>query len=77
MKVECLHYILDMTINSFMSKVNQDQIEKYKGLYPNIEWNIGFKDALKKSAKNKTCTESAIEGLYKFMKEENLLGDFG
>ena len=76
MKTECLHYILSMIISDFTSNANQEDIEKYKRLYPNMEWDLGFDKALKKSAENKTCTKYIIEDLYKFMKQENLLGDF-
>lgn len=77
MKVECLNYILDMIIKDFISKTNQDQIENYKKLYPNeIKWELGFEKAIKEYARNKTRTEYVIEEIYKFMKQENLLGDF-
>lgn len=76
MKTECLHYILSTIISDFTSNASQEEIEKYKRLYPNMEWDLGFDKALKKSAKNKICTKYIIEDLYKFMKQENLLGDF-
>lgn len=77
MKAECLNYILDMIIKDFISKTNQDQIENYKKLYPNeIKWELGFEKAIKEYARNKTRTEHIIEEIYKFMKQENLLGDF-
>jgi len=76
MKTECLNYILSIMISDFISNASQEEIEKYKRLYPNMEWDLGFDKALKNSSKNKTFTKYIIEDLYKFMEQENLLGDF-
>ncbi len=61
----------------FYFKNQSRQIENYKKLYPNeIKWELGFEKAIKEYARNKTRTEHIIEEIYKFMKQENLLGDF-
>lgn len=77
MKSECLNYILSMIISDFKSNANEEQIEKYKQLYSDeIKWELGFDKAFKDYAKNKTRTEYIIEEIYKFMKQENLLGEY-
>lgn len=77
MKTECLNYILSMMISDLISNASQEEIEKFVQSYSNgFKWELGFDKAIKEYSKNKTRTEYIIEELYKFMKNENLLGDF-
>ncbi len=75
MKIECLNYVKNMMIKELISRANNDQIEKFKNLFPDTNWDEGLDKVLKEYAKNKTRTEYIIEEICKFMKQENL-GEF-
>lgn len=76
MKIECINYVKNIMIKELTSRANNDQIEKFKNLFPDTNWDAGFDKTLKEYAKNKTRTEYIIEEICKFMKQENLLGEF-
>lgn len=76
MKIECLHYILELLINDFISNAEEEHIERFKKLYPNLEWKLEFRQAIKEYANNKTRKKYIIKDIYKFMELENLLGNF-